>query len=50
MHHLGKSKVTKLNAKAGVVYPLIRLPKLVQMKLGRSRRYLRPGTITDGHF
>ena len=33
MRHLGKSKVTRLNAKAGVVYPLIRLttarPKLL---------------------
>jgi hypothetical protein len=35
MHHLGKSKVTKLNAKAGVVYPLIRLPKGYADQIGK---------------
>jgi hypothetical protein len=35
MHHLGKSKVTKLNAKAGVVYPLIRLPKTCADEIGK---------------
>jgi len=35
MHHVGKSKVTKLNAKAGVVYPLIRLPKTCADEIGK---------------
>ncbi len=35
MHHLGKSKVTKLSAKAGVVYPLIRLPKGYADQIGK---------------
>jgi hypothetical protein len=35
MHYLGKSKVTKLNAKAGVVYPLIRLPKTCADEIGK---------------
>ena len=34
MQHIGKSKVTKLNAKAGVVYPLIRLPKTYANEIG----------------
>ncbi|MGP8011031.1 MAG: hypothetical protein ACLPI9_00915 [Halobacteriota archaeon] len=34
MHYLGKSKVTKLRAKAGVVYPLIRLPKTFADEIG----------------
>ena len=50
MQHIGKSKVTKLNAKAGVVYPLIRLPKTCADELGRLQRYLSLSTITDGHF
>jgi hypothetical protein len=35
MHHLGKSKVSKLNAKAGIVYPLIRLPKSFGDEIGK---------------
>ena len=35
MHHLGRSKVTKLSAKAGVVYPLIRLPKSYADQIGK---------------
>jgi hypothetical protein len=35
MQHIGKSKVTKLNAKAGVVYPLIRLPKTCADEIGK---------------
>jgi hypothetical protein len=35
MHHLGKSKVTKLKAKAGVAYPLIRLPKTCADEIGK---------------
>ena len=35
MHHLGKSKVAKLNAKAGVVYPLIRLPRTCADEIGK---------------
>jgi mRNA degradation ribonuclease J1/J2 len=35
MQHVGKSKVTKLNAKAGVVYPLIRLPKTFADEIGK---------------
>jgi hypothetical protein len=46
MHYLGKSRVTKLNAKAGVVYPLIRPHRRAQTKLGRLPRYLRFGTAT----
>ncbi len=34
MQYVGKSKVTKLNAKAGVVYPLIRLPKTFADEIG----------------
>jgi len=34
VQHIGKSKVTKLNAKAGVVYPLIRLPKTYANEIG----------------
>src|SRR5208337_4319249 len=35
MQHIGKSKVTKLNTKAGVVYPLIRLPKTCTDEFGK---------------
>ena len=35
MQYVGKSKVTKLNAKAGVVYPLIRLPKTCADEIGK---------------
>ena len=34
MQRIGKSKVTKLNAKAGVVYPLIRLLKTCADEIG----------------
>jgi hypothetical protein len=50
VQHIGKSKVTKLNAKAGVVYPLIRLPKTYANELGTLQRYLRLSRITGGHF
>ncbi len=36
MQIVGKSKVTKLNAKAGIVYPLIRLPKIYADKIGKT--------------
>ncbi len=35
MQHIGKSKVTKLNAKAGVTYPFIRLPKTCANEIGK---------------
>jgi hypothetical protein len=35
MQRIGKSKVTKLKAKAGVVYPLIRLPKTFADEIGK---------------
>ena len=35
MQRIGKSKVTKLNAKAGAVYPLIRLPKTCANEIGK---------------
>jgi len=35
MQHTGKSKVTKLNAKAGVTYPFIRLPKTCANEIGK---------------
>jgi len=35
MQYVGKSKVTKLNAKAGVVYPLFRLPKTYADEIGK---------------
>ena len=35
MQFIGKSKVTKLNAKAGLVYPLIRLPKTCGNEIGK---------------
>ena len=35
MRYTGKSKVTKLKAKAGVVYPLIRLPKTYTDEIGK---------------
>ncbi len=35
MQYVGKSKVTKLNAKAGVVYPLIRVPKTCAGEIGK---------------
>jgi hypothetical protein len=35
VQHIGKSKVTKLKAKAGVVYPLIRLPKTYADEIGK---------------
>jgi hypothetical protein len=38
MQHIGKSKVTRLNAKAGVVYPLIRLPKTCADEIGKVAR------------
>ena len=36
MQFIGKSKVTKLNAKAGIVYPLIRLPRIYANKIGKT--------------
>ncbi|MGD0170983.1 MAG: hypothetical protein ABSB81_02480 [Halobacteriota archaeon] len=36
MELIGKSKVTKLNARAGIVYPLIRLPKVYADKIGKT--------------
>ena len=36
MQLIGKSKVTKLNAKAGIVYPLIRLPKIYANQIGKT--------------
>ena len=36
MQLIGKSKVTKLKAKAGVVAPLIRLPKIYADKIGKT--------------
>jgi hypothetical protein len=36
MQLIGKSKVTKLNAKAGIVYPLIRLPKIYADEIGKT--------------
>jgi hypothetical protein len=36
MQLIGKSKVTKLNAKAGIVYPLIRLPKIYAGEIGKT--------------
>ena len=35
MKRAGKSKVTKLSAKAGAVYPLIRLPKTFADEIGK---------------
>ena len=35
MRRVGKSKVTKLNAKAGAVYPLIRLPRAYGDEIGK---------------
>jgi hypothetical protein len=35
MQLIGRSKVTKLNAKAGIVYPLIRLPKFYASEIGK---------------
>lgn len=42
MQHIGKSKVTKLNAKAGVVYPLIRLPKTCADEIGKVAKIFEP--------
>jgi predicted nucleic acid-binding Zn ribbon protein len=42
MQHIGKSKVTKLNAKAGVVYPLIRLPKTCADEIGEVAKIFEP--------
>ncbi|MGZ4904867.1 MAG: hypothetical protein ACXV5I_08660 [Halobacteriota archaeon] len=36
MMHVGTSKVTKLNAKANIVYPLIRLPKSCVDEIGKA--------------
>jgi hypothetical protein len=36
MQLIGKSKVTKLNAKVGIVYPLIRLPRIYADKIGKT--------------
>ena len=36
MQLVGKSKVTKLNAKAGIVYPIIRLPKIYADEIGKT--------------
>ena len=36
MQFIGKSKVTKLNAKADIVYPLIRLPKTYAHEIGKT--------------
>ncbi len=36
MQRIGKSKVTKIQPKAGVVYPLIRLPKTYVDKIGKT--------------
>jgi hypothetical protein len=33
---VGKSKVTKLRAKADMVYPLIRLPKTYAIEIGKT--------------
>ena len=35
MQLVGKSKVTRLNAKTGITYPLIRLPKAFANEIGR---------------
>ena len=42
MQHIGKSKVTKLKAKAGVVYPLIRLPKTCADEIGKVAKIFEP--------
>ncbi len=36
MQLVGKSKVTRLNAKTGITYPLIRLPKKFADEIGRT--------------
>jgi hypothetical protein len=36
VQRIGKSKVTKLNAKADIAYPLIRLPKAYADEIGRT--------------
>jgi hypothetical protein len=36
MQLIGKSKVTKLKAKAGIAYPLIRLPKICAGEIGKT--------------
>jgi hypothetical protein len=38
MQCVGTSKVTKLSAKAGIIYPLVRLPKSYAEKIGKTAR------------
>jgi hypothetical protein len=38
MELVGKSKVTRLNAKTGITYPLIRLPKTFADEIGRTAK------------
>jgi hypothetical protein len=38
MQLVGKSKVTRLNAKTGITYPLIRLPKAFADEIGRTAK------------
>ena len=38
MELVGKSKVTRLNAKTGITYPLIRLPKTFANAIGRTAK------------
>ncbi|MGB9370379.1 MAG: hypothetical protein WCB79_00350 [Halobacteriota archaeon] len=49
MELIEKSKVTKLNAKAGIVHPLIRLPKIYADEIVRRLRFLKPSTATSEH-
>ena len=50
IRYVGKSKAMKLNAKAGVVYPLIRLPKTYADQIGKVAEIFETQPITDGHF
>ncbi|MGA7075354.1 MAG: hypothetical protein WBZ42_02235 [Halobacteriota archaeon] len=42
MKRVGKSKVTKLKAKADIVYPLIRLPKTYADEIGQVAEIFEP--------
>jgi hypothetical protein len=39
MQLVGKSKVTRLNAKTGITYPLIRLPKAYANEIGKTAEF-----------
>ena len=49
-HRVGKSKVTKLTPKAGVVYPLIKLPKAHTDEIGKTAEIFETKHLNKRRF